>query len=455
MLSARALFCAFVCLAGLPSNEQQLRKMNVTPGVETYLSGDARVIAVASIYFRPKDIGTVALHDFTTGELLSTIDHANAPLSISGNHQRLLAMNGENEYCLYNLADIRHPQLMTRQPLDKELKSVALSPDGQYYALGFDNGQLAVLSTETGKTQYVYNTFSPPHSTLNEVQFTADNNLILYNYDKGYIVFDPRRGSTLWSINYSESNKGTTSSFSPAANQLMVGRQTADGYVYDMKTGNILKNFLIPGNDRSRFTADGRLGIDVDRDALVVYKNNPKRKKAGAFKLKDYGLEGTRLNNVLYSEDNKWFVAALNGGNLLIGNLEEIEDRWAIEKPAEQPAVNYSNTPATGSGNAAGSTQGNAITTGQMAAPTVGTVAVVYTSGSKQYCYFVEVHSLKNYSTKELEQAAQSHVSGQRNVNALSFRSATFISGASGISVRQQYLAQNNAAVSEVMNLIL
>lgn len=191
----------------------------------------------------------------------------------------MLALNGFNEYCLYNLADIHHPQLMARQHVDVELKSIALSPNDQYYALGFDNGQLAVLATQTGKTLYVYNTFSPSHSTLDGLEFTADNNLILYNFYKGYIVFDPRRGSTLWSINFSESNKASTSSLSLAANRLLAGRQANDGYVYNMNTGGIVKEIFFLSLDR--LTADGRLAMRMDGDALVVYKNNPKRKKTG------------------------------------------------------------------------------------------------------------------------------------------------------------------------------
>ncbi|KAF8704645.1 WD domain, G-beta repeat, partial [Rhizoctonia solani] len=213
--------------------------------------------------------------------------------------------------------------LLATWPVHSEALSLAFSPDGCRFAIGFKDGTVHLFHAHDGTV--ALGPLEGHTSQVNSVAFSPDGLLLTSGSDDGTIlVRNAQTGSSIYDVIKGHKGGVTSVSFSPNGKHILSGSWDRTTRMWDSGNGSLIPNSIKRHPYRVNYTAfspDGKhiaCGLYSKRSPIVVYDASTSESLTFLF-----DAHQSPVFSIAFSPNSKHLVTGHDSGKLCVWNLHD------------------------------------------------------------------------------------------------------------------------------------
>ncbi|CAE6389230.1 unnamed protein product, partial [Rhizoctonia solani] len=213
--------------------------------------------------------------------------------------------------------------LLASWPINSYALSLAFSPDGSRFAIGFLDGTVHVVYIHNGTV--ALGPLKGHTNLVRSVAYSPDGLLLVSgSYDGTMLVRDAQTGSCIYDVIKGHREEVTSVSFSPDGKHILSGSKDKTTRMWDSGNGSLIPNSIkrhpFPVNCTA-FSPDGKhiaCGLSSDKCLIVVYDASTSESLPFPF-----DAHQSPVRSIAFSPNNKHLVTGHQSGELRIWSLQD------------------------------------------------------------------------------------------------------------------------------------
>ncbi|KAF8703150.1 WD40 repeat-like protein, partial [Rhizoctonia solani] len=213
--------------------------------------------------------------------------------------------------------------LLATWPMRSYAHSLAFSPDGSRFAVGFLNGTVCVLHGHSGAV--ALGPLEGRTREVNCVAFSPDGSLLASGSGNGtVIVRDAQTGNCMYDVIRGHESRVMLVCFLPNGKHLLSGSTDKTTQLWDSGNGSLIPNSIKRHHSRVKcmaFSPDGKhiaCGLNSHKSPIVVY--NAFTGKSLPF---PFNAHPSPVESIVFSPNSKHLVTVHQSGELCVWSLQD------------------------------------------------------------------------------------------------------------------------------------
>ncbi|KAF8670836.1 WD40 repeat-like protein [Rhizoctonia solani] len=202
-------------------------------------------------------------------------------------------------------------------------QSLAFSPDGTRFAIGFEDGTVALFYARSGGV--ALGPLEGHTCQVNSVAFSPDGLLLAScSHDGTILVRDAQTGSCIYDVIKGHESEVTSVSFSPNGKQILSGSNHRTTRMWDSGNGSLIPNSIKchPSIVKcTAFSPDGKhiaCGLNGHKSPIVVYDASTSKSLPFPF-----NAHRSSVYSIAFSPNSKHLVTGHYSGELRVWSLQD------------------------------------------------------------------------------------------------------------------------------------
>ncbi|QRW17446.1 peptidase C14 [Rhizoctonia solani] len=213
--------------------------------------------------------------------------------------------------------------LLATWPMDLAALSLAFSPDGSRFAIGFQDGTVHVVYSHNGTV--ALGPLEGHTKQVNSVAFSPDGLLLVSgSYDGTILVRDAQTCTCIYDVIKGHESWVTSVSFSPEGKHILSGSKDKTTRIWDSGNGSQIPNSIKRHPDEvlcTAFSPDGKqiaCGLDSNTCPIVVYDASTRESLPFPF-----NAHRSSVYSIAFSPNSKHLVTGHESGDLRVWSLQD------------------------------------------------------------------------------------------------------------------------------------
>jgi WD40 repeat protein len=328
--AVKALVCLLLCIyAGHTYAQRALHRFAGTQNniTDFSFSKDGSLVLVSSA-------DGLLICDANTEQVKATIPlQGKVTAALSPDNNTLLIANDNNELEVYALQNGGNARLVSKRKLQVHIGTLDFRADGRYYAMGTDDGRIAVMNAQHMDAFMTIMEAVPfagkkagTDAAVSTLRFIDNDRLMVFARNGEVKAFDVNSGRQVYALEYYRNviyspadDAPVQCDVAPAAKRLLCSR-SGNAFILDLETYDIKGRTAQTGLRSCAIAPSGSVVIACDATHIYVYNSDFSHKDAN--RLSPGGISGNPdIRKLLISPAvNK--VAVQSGNELLIGDYQ-------------------------------------------------------------------------------------------------------------------------------------
>ncbi|GAB1518054.1 hypothetical protein RhiTH_001112 [Rhizoctonia solani] len=207
--------------------------------------------------------------------------------------------------------------------MPSEAVSLAFSPDGSRFAIGFSDGTVHILHAHNGTV--ALGPLKGHTSWVRSVAYSPDGLLLVSGSDDGtMLVRDAQTGSCIYDAIKGHERRVMSVSFSPDGKHILSGSHDQTTRMWDSGNGSLIPNTIKQHPHKvncTAFSPDGKhiaCGLESNESPIVVYDASTRKSLPFPF-----GARQSPVSSIAFSPNSKHLVTGHYSGDLRVWSLHD------------------------------------------------------------------------------------------------------------------------------------
>lgn len=334
--TARTIPCLlffFLAFVSITDAQQALHRF---AGIQGYVA-DAAFSKDGSLLLVTTDKG-LTICDANTEQARTTIPfNGKITAALSPDNHTLLVAGNSNELGIYTIQDSAAPSRISNRKLQTHINTLDFRADGRYYAIGTDDGRVAVMDAQRPDAFATIMEAIPfadrkaggVYTNVSNLRFIDNDRLMVFAGNGEVKAFDVNSGRQVYALEYYHNviyapadDTPVQCDIAPRAGKLLCSR-SGNAFILDLETYNIVGKTAQTGLRTSAIAPSGNMVLACDATNVYVFNGDLSHSNNNVLSLSGIAARPDVKKVLISPAANK--IVICSGSDLLIADYQSFQ----------------------------------------------------------------------------------------------------------------------------------